>query len=157
MSSRRPRPVADLLVGAVPQLRERLVEHRLRQAWATLVGRDGARRARPDSLKDGCLLVVADNSPWLQELTLRAPDLLARLQQEFPEVQALRFTVGTVDADSRPAGRRDRAPAPPALTDAEVREIDESTSLIPQPELATAARRLMVKAWRFSNARGVAR
>src|SRR5207249_11423376 len=91
MRVRAPRAVADLLVTAVPGLRERLAEHHVRRAWAALVGADVARRAQPRALVDGCLAVVVDNSPWLHELTLRAEELTARLHERVPVVRALRF------------------------------------------------------------------
>src|SRR5216684_1149067 len=72
-----PRAVADLLVTAVPELRERLAEHHVRRVWSTLVGADVARRAKPRALVDGCLTVIVDNSPWLHELTLRADELIS--------------------------------------------------------------------------------
>jgi len=74
-----PRSVADLLVSAVPDLRDRLLEHRIRRAWPAVVGGDAARRAQPRSFVDGCLTVVVDNSPWLHELTLRSDELTRRL------------------------------------------------------------------------------
>src|SRR5216110_301820 len=89
-----PRAVADLLVTAVPELRERLAEHHVRRVWSTLVGADVARRAKPQGLVEGCLTVIVDNSPWLHELTLRADELTARLRARFPAVRALRFTLG---------------------------------------------------------------
>src|SRR3989442_880864 len=78
-----PRAVADLLVTAVPELRERLAEHHVRRVWSTLVGADVARRAKPHALVEGCLTVIVDNSPWLHELTLRADELTARLRAAF--------------------------------------------------------------------------
>src|SRR5439155_1143299 len=90
-----PRAVADLLVTAVPELRERLAEHHVRRVWSTLVGADVARRAKPQGLVEGCLTVIVDNSPWLHELTLRADELTARLRARFPALRALRFTLGT--------------------------------------------------------------
>src|SRR5207245_6268813 len=86
-----PRAVAELLVTAVPELRDRLAEHHVRRAWTALVGTDVARRAQPKGLVDGCLTVVVDNSPWLHELTLRVEELTARLHERFAAVRALRL------------------------------------------------------------------
>src|SRR5690349_23037328 len=79
MRSGTPRIFADVLTAAAPQIAERLPEYRVRKAWSRIVGPDVARRARPQSLSNGCLHVSVDNSPWLQELTLRAAELTARL------------------------------------------------------------------------------
>jgi hypothetical protein len=151
-----PRAVADLLVTAVPELRDRLAEHHVRRAWSALVGADVARRAQPQALVDGCLAVVVDNSPWLHELTLRAEELTARLHERVPAVRALRFTLGglePVEPPASPPRRRSTAP----LAAADLQAIDAASSAIPDPALAAAARRLLTKAWRTSAEGGAAR
>ena len=152
-----PRAVADLLVTAVPELRDRLAEHHVRRAWTALVGTDVARRAQPKGLVDGCLTVVVDNSPWLHELTLRADELTARLRARFPAVRALRFTLGTLEEAGPSAAPRRRPRSSAPLGAADLRAIDEAISPIPDPALAAAARRLLTKAWRFPAERGAER
>jgi hypothetical protein len=148
--------VADILAAAVPQIAERVPEYRVHKAWSTLVGPDVARRTRPQSLVNGCLHVVVDNSPWLSELTLRAPELTARLRARVDAVQSLRFTLGTLQAEpSPPAERRERRAK--TLDDADRREIEAAASAISDPALADVARRLMTKARRADHARGVTR
>ena len=157
MKQGTPRAVADVLISAVPQLSDRLPEYHLRRAWAALVGPDMARRTRPQSLTNGCLHVVVDNSPWLHELTLRAAELTARLSAESPAVRSLRFTLGTLETEprSRPERRERRATA---LSDDDRRDIDEAASAISDPALAAVARRLLTTARRFpAGARGVVR
>src|SRR5438105_9044053 len=145
MDSRPPRAVADLLLTAVPDLRDRLLEHRIRRAWPQVVGADAARRAQARSFADGCLTVAVDNSPWLHELTLRIEELTRRLQERFDAVRSLRFVAGTIEADwSARAGRTQPAPA---LDRRALREIDEATAVIPDAGVADAARRLLTKAW----------
>ena len=155
MRSGSPRTVAAVLAAAVPQIAERLPEYRIRRAWSALVGTDVARRTRPQSLASGCLHVVVDNSPWLHELTLRAPELTERLHGEFDAVRSLRFSLGTLEAEpSPPAERRQR---PQALGDEDRRDIEAAASAISDPALADAARRLLTTARRFPGARGVSR
>jgi hypothetical protein len=157
MKSGTPRVVAEVLVSAVPQLSDRLPEYHVRKAWVSLVGPDMARRTRPHSLANGCLHVLVDNSPWLHELTLRAPELTERLSAQAPAVRSLRFTLGTLETEprSRPE-RRERRPI--ALTDDDRRDIDEAASAISDPALADVARRLLTTARRFPvDARGFAR
>ena len=157
MKQRTPRAVADVLISAVPQLSDRLPEYHIRRAWAALVGPDMARRTRPQSLTNGCLHVVVDNSPWLHELTLRAPELTARLGAEHPVVRSLRFTLGTLETEPRSGSpRRERRTT--ALTDDDRRDIDEAASAISDPALADVARRLLTTARRFPvGVRGAAR
>src|SRR5207248_1846166 len=110
MDSRSPRAVADLLLTAVPDLRDRLLEHRIRRAWPQVVGADAARRAQARSFADGCLTVAVDNSPWLHELTLRIEELTRRLRERFDAVRSLRFVAGTIEADSSARADRTRPP-----------------------------------------------
>jgi len=146
MKNGRPRVVGELLVSAVPQLEERLLVVRLGRRWTALVGADAARRCRPQRLVNGCLHVVVDNSPWLSELTLLAPDLTARLGAEFPAVRSLRFSLGVAPAEERtPAARP--APGAARLTDDDRRAIDAAAAAISDPALAATARRLLARGW----------
>jgi hypothetical protein len=142
-SSGMPRAVGDLLPDALPQLVERLAEVRVHQAWETVVGPDVARRTRPGSLVEGCLTVIVDNSPWLHELSLRQPELLAMIRLRCPSVRTLRLTVGALPPDAREGGIV-VAPAMP-LSERDQREIEEATAIIPDAALAAAARRLLTQ------------
>jgi hypothetical protein len=139
----------------LPQLEDRLLVERLRRSWAALVGPEAARRSRPQTLVNGCLHVVVDNSPWLSELTLLAPDLTARLGSRNGAVRSLRFSLGAPAAEERPPAAR---PAPPAprLTEGDRRAIDAAAAAISDPALAASARRLLARAWP-APARGVER
>ena len=154
MKRQGPRAVGDLLVSAVPSLRDRLDEIRVRAAWNALVGPEASRRSRPHALTNGCLHVVVDNSPWLQELTLRADELTRRITAQFATIRALRFTLGRIE--DRPSD----APAPSAalstrrLSPDDLREIDATVAPIRDPEVRAAARRLMGRARRSEPPRG---
>jgi hypothetical protein len=156
MKRQAPRAVGELLVNAVPQLEDRLLVRRLRRTWVALVGADMARRAQPHALVNGCLQVVVDNSPWLHELTLRGPELTARLARECPAVRSVRFTLGAPPAEEptpavRPAPRTSR------LSDDDRCAIDAAAAAISDPALAAGARRLLARAWPAWPARGIER
>jgi hypothetical protein len=152
-----PRTVADVLAAAIPRIAERLPEYRIRTAWAALVGPDVARRTRPQSLNNGCLHILVDNSPWLSELTLRAGELTERLHARFEAVRSLRFTLGTFEAAPAPATER-RERRATALGDEDRRDIEAAASAIADPTLADAARRLLTTARRYpSGSRGPSR
>ena len=156
MNRKAPRAVGELLVNAVPQLEDRLLVRRLRRTWVALVGADMARRAQPHALVNGCLQVVVDNSPWLHELTLRGPELTARLARECPAVRSVRFTLGAPPAEEptpavRPAPRTSR------LSDDDRCAIDAAAAAISDPALAAGARRLLARAWPAWPARGIER
>jgi hypothetical protein len=146
-----PRAVGDLLLSALPQISDRLTHFRLRQAWGTIVGRDVARRSRPDSFVGGTLRVVVDNSPWLHEMTLREAELVTKVRDRFPEVRALRFTLGALETE--PASALEAAPRAVPLTAADHADIDAATAAITDESVADAARRLLVTARRFPRTR----
>jgi predicted nucleic acid-binding Zn ribbon protein len=112
-----PTPVGAILPAVLPGLGERLLEARIQKDWETLMGLDIARRAQPLALSQGILQVAVTNSPWLQELTLREPDLRRRLADHYgaEAIRALRFSLRTLpnheasDAkDHRRPGRSQR-------------------------------------------------
>ncbi|HXG04948.1 MAG TPA: DciA family protein, partial [Candidatus Binatia bacterium] len=145
MTPRPPRAVSELLLHAVPELRDRLIEDGVRRAWPALVGPDLARRSRPLRLHGTTLEVGVDNSPWLSELTLRAADLVGRVRSRFAAVTALRFVLAPADPAAARAEPRSRPRRRPLQAD-EFREIDASVAAIADDSLRAAARRLLVTA-----------
>ena len=119
-SSRRfPVRVGDLLIAAVPALEERLLAERIRSGWREAVGPELARRTRPGGLRAGTLTVMVDNSPWLQELSMRSAEVLESVRARFgPAVTALRLSLSDpVPVATRPASRRATPPAAPRRLD----------------------------------------
>ena len=149
MRVQAPRAVGDLLPAAMPQLGERLLEYKIQTSWTSIVGPDVARRARASAMSGGTLEILVDNSPWLHELTLRSDDLLRRVRERFPEISAVKFALST--APVAPSSReRTGVPRPErtALTPSDLAEIDLAVSVIPDPTIADAARRLLTTARR---------
>ncbi|MGH7373383.1 MAG: DUF721 domain-containing protein, partial [Candidatus Rokuibacteriota bacterium] len=100
-----PVRVGDVLTAALPALEERLLAERIRRGWGAAVGDELARRARPGELKAGTLTIMVDNSPWLQELSMRSAEVLDAVRARFgPSVTALRLSLaGAAPAPGRPA------------------------------------------------------
>jgi hypothetical protein len=144
MKGGAPRRVGELLVSAMPQLQDRLLVQQLRAEWPALVGHEVARRTQPQALANGCLQVTVDNSPWLHEMTLRAPDVAARVGAQFPAVRSIRFSLGLPPAEEPPPAAR---PAPGTLVDDDRRAIDAAAAAISDRDLAANARRLLTRAW----------
>ena len=97
---RNPVRVGTLLTAAVPALAERMLEDAVRREWAQTAGPETARRSRPGALRQGTLDVSVDNSPWLQELTLRSAAILAALRKRHgPAVTGIRFALGRRQGD----------------------------------------------------------
>ena len=112
-SSPSPIPVRAILPAVLPGLGERLLDIRIRQEWENLMGPDLARRAQPTALSRGVLQVTVTNSAWLQELTLREPEVRRRLADRYgaDSIRALRFSLGTLstpEPSPRPSPSRGR-------------------------------------------------
>jgi hypothetical protein len=157
MTPSAPAPVFDILPAAVPRLAGRLAEHTIRRRWRALVGPEIARRARPATLSGECLQVVVDNSPWCQELTLRAPEVLAAIAAQVGPgaVRSIRVTIGTLQPE-RPDGATEDIDAAGGvavrgeLEDSQIEAIESLLAPITDPEVAAVVRRLLVKATRWS-------
>jgi len=148
VASERSSPVRvrDVLVAALPELRDRLLEETIRNDWGRLAGPELGRRSRPGRLKAGVLDVTVDNSAWLHEMTLRSGELLAALQTRFGSVVAsLRFALGVVPARVDPPTARPRPEPPTRLSHEETRVVEAMVASLPDPALAGSLRRLLTK------------
>ncbi len=146
---RNPVRVGNLLTAAVPALAERMLEKAIRREWTQTAGPEAARRSRPGALRQGTLEVSVDNSPWLQELTLRSAAIVAALRKRHGSaVIGVRFALGSGrgDADVAAGSARAGTEAPPRrLTVEEARLVDAAAGQVPDPALASSLRRLLTK------------
>jgi len=140
-----PVRVRDILVSALPELKDRLLEETIRTDWNRLIGPEMGRRSRPGRLSAGVLEVTVDNSPCLQEMTLRSRELLAALQGRFGAVASLKFTLGALPPVSGPVGPRSRPDSQPNPGREELRAIEAMVTTLPDPVLAGGLRRLLTK------------
>src|SRR5438876_1214340 len=130
---RSPVRVGNLLTAAVPALAERMLEQAVRREWTETVGPEASRRTRPGALRQGTLEVSVDNSPWLQELTLRSASIAAALRKRHGSaVTGVRFALGSALGDSNdtpvPAVDGTRAPRR-RLNAEEARLVDDTAAL----------------------------
>jgi hypothetical protein len=141
----RPLRVRDLLVAAVPGLRDRMLEETIRSDWADIAGPEIARRSRPGELRAGVLTVHVDNSPWLQEVTLRSTEILAGLRARHGSaVTSVRCALGTLPTP-RQTVTHDRPPPADPLSAEEQRAVDTIIAPVTDPVLAASVRRLVTK------------
>ena len=141
----RPVRVKDVLVSAVPGLRERMLEDTIRTSWPRIVGPQFSRQSRPGSLRTGTLDVLVDNSPLLHEMKLRSGELLAALQAFRPDtVSALRLTLGA-RAPERATRPTKRMAAPPRLAPEQTQWVDAMVAPVSDTALAASLRRVLTK------------
>jgi hypothetical protein len=138
--------VGSLLTSAVPALAERMLEQTIRRQWADIVGPDAARRSRPAALRAGILEIAVDNSPWLQELTLRAGTIAAALAvRHGAAVTAVRVTMGAALAPASDEVSREGRGISRSLTEVERGLVEATTRPIADPVVASSLRRLLTK------------
>lgn len=141
-----PTPVGALLTAALPPLADGLLALTIRREWPSLVGPQVSHRAQPGDLRAGTLTVVVDNSPWLQELTLRERELLSCLHGRYgaDSVRAIHFTLGTPAPGPEFSDHR-TSHEDATLTPEEEAWVARTTSSVGDPSLAETVRRLLVK------------
>ena len=142
---RSPVPIRDVLVAAVPELRDRFAEETLRGDWTRLVGLELGRRSYPDRLKGDVLEVIVDNSPCLQEFKLRAQAVLSTVRTRFPSVATLKFTLGTLPSRGEVETRLARARPKSTLSPEDLQVVEAMATTLPDPILAGGLRRLLTK------------
>ncbi|MBJ21618.1 MAG: DUF721 domain-containing protein [bacterium] len=70
--------------------------HRIGSRWEEIVGPQIAAHCRPLGIRGGVLELEVDSPVWSQQLQLRKPELLARLEDDLGKEapRELRFQVG---------------------------------------------------------------
>src|SRR5260370_1400675 len=148
-ANRSPSPVrvGDVLVAARPDLQEGLLAERIRLGWRGAVGADLSRRSRPGELKAGTLTIMVDNSPWLQELSMRSAEVLSAVRARFgPSVTALRLSLaGPAPSPERPARRATPPTGSSRLDPDETALVESALAPVQDADLASTVRRLMSK------------
>jgi predicted nucleic acid-binding Zn ribbon protein len=126
-SARDPRPVADSLDRITRRIGAPRAEllAAVFARWEQLVGPDIAAHAQPRSLRDGVLVVIADQPAWATQLRYMAAELLDRIRAETAaeEIAEIQIRVGppttSEDRDERRrngrrGGSRGRSESPPS-------------------------------------------
>jgi hypothetical protein len=122
-----------------------MLEETIRSGWADIAGPEIARRSRPGDLRAGVLTVVVDNSPWLQEVTLRSSEILAGIRARHGSaVTSLRCALGTLPTPRRTV-THDRPPPADPLSVEEEHAVDTIIAAVADPVLAASVRRLVTK------------
>jgi hypothetical protein len=89
-----------------------------------------------------------DNSPWLQELTLRSAAIAATLQERHgSRVSGVRFMLATKVPSAAPAESNHSKPSVPSrqLSAEEARQVDDAARRLADHGFATSFKRLLTK------------
>src|SRR5580704_17129040 len=155
MQTRRDRFVRERGTAAMRELGQRVVDHhrlqlgireeRLFAEWSAFVGERVASRTRPDTIVDRTLIVEVATSPWLHELRLLRPKIVADLLDRLGMPRFfddIRFVLAGDRRRAQPARppRPRRPPPPPAplvepATGAFAQRIVDEAASVADPEL----------------------
>ena len=96
---RAPKSIGSLLDGALKShvLKKKVVEYAAFPHWPEIVGEEIARIAKPEKILSGRVLKVrVIDAVWAQELSLKKPELLERIQNfgKGAIIDDIRFTIG---------------------------------------------------------------
>lgn len=71
---------------------------RIWDIWDEAVGRPIAMNAKPDSFKDGLLIVNVSSSAWIHQLQFLEKEMVSNLnkQLEIPLIREIRFKIGRI-------------------------------------------------------------
>jgi len=66
--------------------------------WDDAVGSDIAMNAKPDSFKDGVLIVNVSSSPWLHQLKFSEKEMIENINKrlENTKLKQIRFKIGRI-------------------------------------------------------------
>jgi predicted nucleic acid-binding Zn ribbon protein len=70
-------------------------------AWSAAVTEEDRGHARPVSLKNGTLMVIAENSSWLYKLTMEKKNILEKFNANYEgrkKAKDIRFRIGDLSA-----------------------------------------------------------
>ncbi len=144
--------VSDILDGIAKRLglETKLLEAHLKRRWAEIAGAQIAAHTRPEQIRFKKLVLIVENSVWLQQLTFLKPKLLDKIAEAAGGtlVTDIQLRVGEVASAGSDAGIRDHEkglvriePSPEALAEAAAH-----AATIADPDLRRRMTRVMAQA-----------
>lgn len=95
----------DALVAAF-SWSSNIAEGQLHNQWADVVGKDNAANSFPEELIDQTLTVRCKSTAWATQLRLMSPQIIERLNAEYPELKITSLKLLGPDAPSWKKGPR---------------------------------------------------
>ncbi len=92
--------ISDILNSTLGKFRPAMDTHmtRIWDIWDDAVGKPIAMNAKPDSFKDGILIVNVSSSAWIHQLKFLEKEMVSNLnkQLDLPIVKQIRFKIGKI-------------------------------------------------------------
>lgn len=135
-----PQRTGDLLgggAGFTPEMQEKLRQHSAPLVWAEVVGEYVAAATEVLGVENGVLRISARTSAWANEISLRKPDLLRRLNDKINQRGVNRVkTAALRDIHCVARGISDKKTAKPSLNPRRTPPADELNAVkLPTEEI----------------------
>jgi len=92
--------ISDVLNSALGKFRpaQDIWMMRVWDVWEGAVGKPIAMNAKPDSFKDGILIVNVSSSTWIHQLTFLEKEMILNINKHLdqPLVKKIRFKIGKI-------------------------------------------------------------
>lgn len=120
----------------------RLGIYRIIGHWNGVVGAAIARHAQPCFIRGKKLTVQVDSPVWMQQLSLLKSELIDKLNKGLgaEAVQEIKLTLGAIESR---AGRAEKVPPLPPLSEEDREFIARYTDVIREPDIRESFRKLM--------------
>jgi hypothetical protein len=120
----------------------------LQKVWSSAVGSQIAAQTCPDKLRKGSLFVKVSTSVWMQQLHFMKGEIIDKVNRQAGKVliENILFSIG--DVKRNPRMDHDQviySPKSDSLKERDRKLIEQSTSLVPDPELRDILKRVMTK------------
>lgn len=68
----------------------------LSACWATIIGEENLRHAKPVDLREGILIVHVDSSSWIHKLSMEKPRILIKMKEKIGEgiIKDIKLRIG---------------------------------------------------------------
>ena len=99
LNSKIPLNISQILASVLKRngLEEKIARYQFVLKWEEIVGKEIARKTKPDSIRNGKLFVRVSDSAWANELSFHKSAMIKRLRSYFPqseEITDIQFVVG---------------------------------------------------------------
>ncbi len=92
--------IGDILNSALGKFRPAMDTEmtRIWDIWDNAVGKPIAMNAKPDSFKDGILIVNVSSSSWIQQLKFLEVEMISNINKQLDQqiIRQIRFKIGKI-------------------------------------------------------------
>lgn len=95
--------MSALIKDIIPEVIGRLSDgnpewqNNLARSWEATVDTKARRHTKIAGFRKGKLLINVDSPVWMFQMSFKKPEILRKLQKDFPDLSAISFRIGKVN------------------------------------------------------------